>query len=57
MRTTMQAWSSGGAYVNYLDGLLDKPAEAYYGSNLARLRQIKQSYDPAGLFKALPSLA
>ncbi|HEY8876059.1 MAG TPA: FAD-binding oxidoreductase, partial [Roseateles sp.] len=36
MRATMQAWSSGGAYVNYLDGLLAQPAEAYYGANLAR---------------------
>ena len=25
MRTKMQPWSSGGAYVNYLDGLLTKP--------------------------------
>lgn len=56
MRTTMQPWSSGGAYVNYLDGLLTRPAEAYYGANLARLRQVKQSYDPTGVFKALPAL-
>ncbi|MDM4766125.1 FAD-binding oxidoreductase [Pelomonas sp. SE-A7] len=57
MRSTMQRWSSGGAYVNYLDGLLDKPAEAYFGANLARLRQLKQSWDPTGLFKGTPSLA
>ncbi|MDR7271491.1 FAD/FMN-containing dehydrogenase [Pelomonas saccharophila] len=57
MRATMQAWSSGGAYVNYLDGLISKPAEVYYGANLARLRQVKQAYDPLGLFKALPDLA
>jgi FAD/FMN-containing dehydrogenase len=56
MRTALQAWSSGGAYVNYLDGLLANPAEAYYGANLARLRQLKQAWDPAGLFKALPDL-
>jgi FAD/FMN-containing dehydrogenase len=56
MRTTMQAWSSGGAYVNYLDGLLAKPVETYYGANLARLRQVKLAYDPAGVFKALPVL-
>lgn len=56
MRTTMQAWSSGGAYVNYLDGLLANAAEAYYGANLARLRQLKQAWDPSGLFKALPDL-
>ena len=57
MRTTMQPWSSGGAYVNYLDGLLAKPAETYYGANLARLRQVKQAWDPTGVFKALPDLA
>ncbi|WP_457391641.1 FAD-binding oxidoreductase [Roseateles sp. P5_E1] len=56
MRTTMQAWSSGGAYVNYLNGLLARPAEAYFGANLARLRQVKQAYDPAGVFKAVPDL-
>lgn len=57
MRTTKQAWSSGGAYVNYLDGLLTQPAQAYYGANLARLRQVKQDWDPTGVFKALPDLA
>lgn len=57
MRGVMQAWSSAGAYVNYLDGLLEKPAEACYGSNLARLRQVKRAWDPDGLFKALPALA
>lgn len=56
MRVTMQPWSSGGAYVNYLDGLLDQPAQAYFGANLARLQQVKQAYDPAGLFKATPAL-
>jgi len=57
MRSIMQPWSSGGAYANYLDGLLEKPAEACWGGNLARLRQVKQAWDPAGLFKALPALA
>lgn len=57
MRATMAAWSSGGAYVNYLDGLLLRPAEACYGANLARLRQVKQAWDPAGAFQALPALA
>ncbi len=56
MRATMQPWSSGGAYVNYLDGLLANPAEAYYGGNLARLRQVKQSYDPGNVLKGLPAL-
>lgn len=57
MRATMRPWSSGGAYVNYLDGLLEQPAQAYFGANLRRLQQVKQAYDPAGLFKATPALA
>ena len=56
MRTTMQAWSTGLAYVNYLDGLLENPAQAYFGGNLAQLREIKQRYDPAGVFHAVPAL-
>ena len=50
MRSTMQAWSSGEAYQNYVDPLLSNPLQAYYGSNLARLQQVKQKYDPNGVF-------
>jgi FAD/FMN-containing dehydrogenase len=39
-----------GAYVNYLNA--DQPdwAQAYYGSNLPRLRDVVQQYDPDGVF-------
>jgi FAD/FMN-containing dehydrogenase len=57
LRATMQAWSSGRAYVNYLDGLIERPAEAYFGASLARLRQVKQSVDPGGAFKTFPALS
>jgi len=50
MRTVMQSWSSGEAYQNYIDPLLTNPLRAYYGSNLARLQQVKQKYDPNGVF-------
>jgi hypothetical protein len=43
-------------YVNYLDGLLEDPAPAYFRANLARLREAKQRPDPAGVFKAVPAL-
>ncbi|MCV2357553.1 FAD-binding oxidoreductase [Paucibacter sp. TC2R-5] len=51
MRQTLRPWSSGRAYQNYLDALITNPEEAYYGSNLARLKQIKARVDPTGLFK------
>jgi FAD/FMN-containing dehydrogenase len=51
MRATMRPWSSGGAYVNYLDpGIIDWQ-RAYYGRNYARLAQIKATHDPGGLFR------
>lgn len=51
MRDIMRPWSSGRAYQNYLDALISDPEQAYYGSNLARLKQIKARFDPSGLFK------
>ncbi|MBT9492705.1 MAG: FAD-binding oxidoreductase [Paucibacter sp.] len=51
MRQLMRPWSSGRAYQNYLDALIADPEQAYYGSNLARLKQIKAKFDPQGLFK------
>ncbi len=50
MRQRMQSWSSGRAYVNYLDPLIQDWKSAYYGSNHARLASIKARYDPGKLF-------
>jgi FAD/FMN-containing dehydrogenase len=41
---------SGGAYVNYCDVELANFQDAYWGSNLARLKQIKAAFDPDNLF-------
>jgi FAD/FMN-containing dehydrogenase len=48
--------SSGGVYPNFPDPHLTDPLPAYHGENLARLKEIKQHYDPAGLLRFPQSL-
>jgi FAD binding domain/Berberine and berberine like len=50
MRDQLAGIVGGGAYVNYLDAGMPNWAQAYYGDNLTRLRQVAQRYDPDRLF-------
>ncbi len=46
----MRPYMSGGAYFNYCDLELKNWQAAYWGSNFARLTQIKRAYDPQNVF-------
>ncbi|GHE12654.1 FAD-binding oxidoreductase [Streptomyces alanosinicus] len=47
----MDPYSNGRTYVNYPDPGLADWADAYYGTNLPRLRRVKRAYDPYGFFR------
>ncbi|MCC3279078.1 FAD-dependent oxidoreductase [Arthrobacter sp. zg-Y40] len=55
-RAAMEPWWGTGAYVNYLDPSITDPGAAYFGSNAARLADIRSSADPSARF-ALPGFA
>lgn len=50
VRATLAAVGSGYSYQNYIDPKLANWAQAYYGPNLARLRQARTTYDGGGVF-------
>jgi FAD/FMN-containing dehydrogenase len=59
MRTlyaAMRPHVSGAAYLNYPDLDLPDAARAYWGSNLARLKQVKATADPDNLFRHAQSV-
>ena len=47
----MRPYVSGQAYQNHVDADLDSWRRAYYGRNLARLREVKKAYDPDFRFR------
>lgn len=52
----MQPYLSGSVYQNYPDADLPDWADAYYGSNLDRLRNVKCRYDPDRVFGHMQGL-
>ena len=52
----LRGYMSGECYVNYPDLDLKNYAAAYWGENLARLKQIKASVDPTNFFQHAQSI-
>jgi FAD/FMN-containing dehydrogenase len=52
----MRPYVSGSAYVNYCDLDLTEWRDAYWGANLARLKQIKSAFDPGNVFSHAQSV-
>lgn len=50
MRDGLGALVGDTGYVNYIDPQLPNWAEAYYGGNLPRLKEIAAKYDPDRVF-------
>jgi hypothetical protein len=48
---TVDPFSNGESFQNFMDPALKDWRTAYHGENYARLRAVKRSYDPHGLFQ------
>jgi hypothetical protein len=52
----MRPYVSGECYLNYCDLDLSNWAQAYWGANLPRLKQIKAAFDPGNIFRQAQSV-
>lgn len=52
----MRPYMPGKAYLNYCDRDLSNWPEAYWGQNLARLKNVKRAVDPSNLFRSAQSI-
>jgi hypothetical protein len=43
-------WGTGGCYQNFPDPDLPSPTDSYHTSNAARVRRVRQRYDPERRF-------
>ncbi|OLF04969.1 FAD-binding dehydrogenase [Actinophytocola xinjiangensis] len=50
VRDGLGALAGAKGYVNYIDPAMPDWADAYYGQNLPRLREVASRYDPDGVF-------
>jgi FAD/FMN-containing dehydrogenase len=56
VRDGLGALTGKAAYVNYIDPAMPDWPAAYYGQNLARLREVARRYDPDAVFTFAQSL-